>query len=129
MQQHDISVHESCFEVRKRIAKAAKRWIRLKYTVGQGPEFSKYVVQMLTWKNVDGCLEPATSDDAPYTVTVNDQFGRSHDIKRVEPDEPLEGLGFLRTALGSQTHQFRKDISDAGSLAERLRRGSAMKTR
>ena len=84
---------------------------------------------MLTWKNVDGCLESATSEEAPYTITINDQFGHSHNSKRVGPNKPLEGLGLLKTALGSQTHQFRKAISDAGSLAERLRRGSAMKTR
>ena len=108
MQQYDVPVHESCFEAVEKIAKAAKRWIRLKYTVGQGPEFSKYAVQMLTWKNVDGCLESATSEEAPYTITINDQFGHSHNIKRVEPDEPLEGLGFPRTALGDQIYQFRK---------------------
>ena len=90
---------------------------------------SKYGFQMLTWKNVDGCLEPVTSEENPCTVTVKDQFGHSHDIRRVAPDESLEGLGFLRTALGDQTHQFRKAISDAGSLAERLRRGSALRTR
>ena len=48
MQQHDVPLHESCFEAAGRIAKAAKRWIQLKYTIGQGPEFSKYAVQMLT---------------------------------------------------------------------------------
>ena len=100
MQQHDIPVHESCLEAAGKIVKAAKRWIMLNYTVGQGPEFSKYAVQMLTWKNVDGSLEPATSKDAPCTITVNDQFGYIHDIKGVEPDKPLEGLGFLRTAQG-----------------------------
>ena len=44
MQQHDVPLHESCFEAAGRIAKAAKRWIQLKYTIGQGPKFSKYAV-------------------------------------------------------------------------------------
>ena len=128
-QQHSVQLHDFSLEAARKVAKAVLQWTRLKYIVGQGPELSKYGWQILTWKNVDGCLEPATSDETPCTVTVKDHFGHSHKIKRVELDEPLEGLGFLRTALEGKTHQFRKAISSARSLAKKLRHGSALKPR
>ena len=101
MQQHIAQLHESSLETTARMAKAILRWTQLKYIVDQGPEFSKYGFQMLTWKNVDGSLEPATSEETPCAVTVKDQFGHSHkEIRRVEPDESLEGLGFLDGTWG-----------------------------
>ena len=40
MQQYSVQLHESSLEAAEKIAKAVLRWTRLKYIVGQGPEFS-----------------------------------------------------------------------------------------
>ena len=43
MQQHSAQLHESSLKATERMAEAVLRWTRLKYIVGQGPEFSNRV--------------------------------------------------------------------------------------
>ena len=60
--------HKSSAEATHNLTGIINTWTSLTYIVGQLPEYSKYGWQMLTWNNVDDCLEPTTIDEMPCEV-------------------------------------------------------------
>ena len=95
------------------LGEGAQLWTNLILMIGHLMAFHKCLWQLLPWMPQDGLLVPRPFEDYKGELHLTDHRGLRSKIKHLPYTEANDGLGFLLTPLGDQTHEFTKRYSQA----------------